>query len=164
MNDTTNTNEEFECPVIDKPGNWCKISAVMLLMGFLMTPQGCEAEEYKYTVEDKEYTLAVEPYDDKTKELVHKYKFHTLNSSVGSKLMMHNPPRRERLPRPIVTSKYIIIREGWTEVTDRDFKLLMVQAKERFPDLMEVEWEVVKLGLVRRGWVRGCPRPLGGNR
>ena len=154
MNDTTNTNEDFECPVIDKPGNWCKISAVMLLMGFLMSPQGCEAEEYKYEVEDKEYTLNVEPYDDETKELVHKYKLQTLNTSMG---MMHNAANveiAEKDIKPIITSKHIIMREGYTRVTDQQFQLLMVQAMGRFPDLVGVRWDVVKAGLARRDWAR----------
>jgi len=154
MNDTTNTNEEFECPVIDKPGNWCKISAIMLLMGFLMTPQGCEAEEYKYKVGDKEYTLAVEPYDDESKELVHEYKLQTLNTSMG---MMHNAANveiAEKDIKPIITSNHIIMREGYTKVTDQQFQLLMVQAMGRFPDLVGVRWDVVKSGLARRDWAR----------
>jgi len=154
MNDTTNTNEDFECPVIDKPGNWCKISAIMLLMGFLMTPQGCEADEYKYEVEDREYTLAVEPFDEETKELVHKYKLQTLNTSMG---MMHNAANveiAEKDIKPILTSKHIIMREGYTRVTDQQFQLLMVQAMSKFPDLVGVRWDVVKAGLARRDWAR----------
>ncbi len=140
--------------VCDMNSNWSRLTLIALLCFVVINQESCHADDYTYTVEDKEYTLNVEPYDDETKELVHKYKLQTLNTSMG---MMHNAANveiAEKDIKPILTSSHIIMREGYTRVTDQQFQLLMVQAMSKFPDLVGVRWDVVKAGLARRDWAR----------
>ncbi len=112
------------------------------------------SQSYDYKVDGKDYHLNVTPADDKSKEIVHKYKLRVIDTSLGGVINALDESISETEIRPIITSTKIYLRDGYQLITDEGFRKLLKHASTIFADLKDTPWTSIKSGLTRRDWAR----------
>ena len=129
------------------------IVAGLLMMG-TCSALAQETQSYKYVKNEVMYTLHVMPYDEKSAELIRKYTIRTLEGSLGARLDLDLEMLRLSDLKPMITSKGLLLREGYTRISDKDFQQLIARVSDRFQDLRGVRWLDVKRGLAHRDLAR----------
>lgn len=110
------------------------------------------SQNYDYEVDGKSFHLNVTPADEKSEEIVKKYKLRVVDTSLGAVINALDESISETEIRPIVTSTKIYLRDGYQSITNEDFQKLLKSSS--FPDLKNVPWTSIKDGLTRRDWAR----------
>jgi len=110
--------------------------------------------EFVYKDGDETYTLHLMPVDEESERLAKLYKIHTYHSSLGSMIHTEDEDAFEASVLPITIKNTVLIREGFTLITNEDFGELLEQAKKEFGDLEDVAVPNVMRGLFSRGFAR----------
>ena len=109
---------------------------------------------FHYEMNGNPYHLTFLPSDKKSEALIRKYRMFSLHHSLGSVLRAENTAIKESYVKHIIADDKIIVRDGYTRMTNLSFKELLEDAASQFQDLQHVPWTLIKQGLDNMGWIQ----------
>ena len=127
------------------------IGVVLLLWKMYGVETG---SSYSYKADGKSYTLLYKPADEETELLILRFKVHSLNTCIGSVVKADSPDAPGEEVYPLMIDNLILMRTGFTDITNEDFVELIEKSKHKFADLRTLHWEEIKYALSGRNLAR----------